>query len=133
MKMGMLLMGILGLTFFFFPDQLSWIFVPGEPEVIETSRLYLRLMGVSQIFLAMDFAMTGALRGAGNTMFPMYATLIGRFAVRLLLAYLLGFVLNMGILGIWLGMLFDMMFKGLTVYAKFRKDGFKGALYASKA
>jgi len=133
LRLGMLLMGILGLIFFFFPDQFSWIFVPGEPAVIETSRLYLRLMGVSQIFLAMDFAMTGALRGAGNAMFPMYVTLIGRFAVRLVFAYVLGFVLHMGILGIWLGMLFDMIFKGVTVYAKFRKDGFKGALYASKA
>jgi putative MATE family efflux protein len=133
LRMSVILMGVLGLTFFFFPDQLSWIFVPGEPAVIETSRLYLRLMGVSQIFLALDFSMTGALRGAGNTMFPMYVTLIGRFAVRLVFAYVLGFVLHMGILGIWLGMLFDMIFKGVTVYAKFRKDGFKGALYASKA
>lgn len=130
LRIGMLFMGILGLTFFFFPDQLAWIFIPGEPEVIETSRLYLRLMGISQIFLAMDYSMTGALRGSGNTIFPMYATLVSRFAIRLVFAYLLGFVFNMGILGIWLGMLFDMVFKGLAVYIKFKRDGFKRALYA---
>ena len=131
LRLGVILMGTLGLTFFFFPEEFAWIFAPGERAVIETSRLYLRLMGVSQIFLAMDFAMTGALRGAGNTMFPMYVTIIGRFAIRLLLAYLLGFVFGLGILGIWLGMLFDMAFKGIVVYAKFRIDGFRGARYAS--
>ncbi|MDY6986207.1 MAG: MATE family efflux transporter [Candidatus Thermoplasmatota archaeon] len=128
---GILLTGVLGLILVIFPRELSMIFT-NEPGVIELSRIYLILMGVSQVTLAMDFAMRGALRASGNTTYPMWITIIGRFVVRLGVAYLLGFVLEMGLFGIWLGMMADMFFKGILEYVKFIRTDLTKAKISSR-
>jgi len=129
MKVCMALMGAIGIFMLIFPQILSGIFT-NEAEVIEISEFYIRLMGISQVFTAIDFAMTGALRGSGNTLFPMYATLASRFLIRLPIAYYLGYTMSMGINGVWLGMMADMAFKSVLVFVKFKRDGFKGARYS---
>jgi len=128
---GMLVTGGLGLILLIFPEQLSMIFTT-EVGVIELSRIYLILMGLSQATLAVDFAMRGALRASGNTLYPMWITIAGRFGVRLGVAYVLGFVMGMGLLGIWLGMMADMFFKGFFEYMKFRKTDLSKAKVISK-
>ena len=55
-----------------------------------------------------------ALRGAGDTRYPMVITLVGMVFVRLPLGYLFGIVLQGGLLGAWVGMMGDM-----TVRASF--------------
>ena len=128
LKMGVVLMGIIGIFMLIFPEILASLFTT-ESEVINLCRIYLILMGFSQIFTAIDFAITGALRGSGNTLFPMYATLASRFLVRLPVAYLLGYTMGMGVTGIWLGMMADMFFKAFVMCVKFKKDGFKKSRY----
>jgi len=132
MKMGIVLMGSIGVFMLIFPEILASLFTV-ELEVIKLCRIYLILMGLSQVATAVDFAVTGALRGSGNTLFPMYATLFSRFLVRLPVAYLLGYTTGLGVTGVWLGMMADMFFKAFVVYAKFRKDGFKKSRYAAQS
>jgi Na+-driven multidrug efflux pump len=52
------------------PEQLAALFTPDERVIAETAR-YLRIAALSQIFVAAEIVLEGALGGAGDTVPPM--------------------------------------------------------------
>lgn len=79
-----------------------------EPE---TKRLVVLLVLIHNLFNAVAFPFSGALsnglRAAGDVKFTMYVSVLSTLAVRLLLSYLLGITLQMGVIGIALAMACD--------------------------
>ena len=59
-------MGFIGLFLIFMPEYFCAFFTE-DKKTIELASLYLRLVGISQIPLAIVFVLSGALRGAGAT------------------------------------------------------------------
>ena len=59
-------MGFIGLFLIFIPEYFCGFFT-NDAKTIELASLYLRLVGISQIPLAVVFVLSGALRGAGAT------------------------------------------------------------------
>jgi len=59
-------MGFIGLFLIFIPEAFCIYFTQDE-KTIELASLYLRIVGLSQIPLAVVFVLSGALRGAGAT------------------------------------------------------------------
>lgn len=57
-------MGSIGLGMVLFPELFARIFT-NEPQVIEDAALYIRIIGLTQIPLGLQFIYTAALRGAG--------------------------------------------------------------------
>ena len=49
-------------------------------------------------------AVTGALRGIGNTRVAMIANLIGYYPIGLVIGFILAFQLGMGAVGLWTGL-----------------------------
>nr|WP_130434151.1 MATE family efflux transporter [Cuneatibacter caecimuris] len=81
-----------------------------EPQ---TKRLVIWLVLIHNVFNAVAFPFSGALsnglRAAGDVKFTMYVSVASTVAVRLLLSYLLGIVLDMGVIGIAAAMACDWM------------------------
>lgn len=77
----------------------------------ETKRLVVWLVLIHNLFNAVAFPFSGALsnglRAAGDVKFTMYVSVISTLAVRLLLSYLLGITLQMGVIGIAAAMVCD--------------------------
>ncbi|MCM1412673.1 MAG: MATE family efflux transporter [Lachnospiraceae bacterium] len=77
----------------------------------ETKRLVVWLVLIHNVFNAAAYPFSGALsnglRAAGDVKFTMYVSVISTVAVRLLLSYLLGITLRMGVIGIALAMVCD--------------------------
>lgn len=72
-----------------------------DPEVIRIGADYLLIIsGFYMVFSAM-FAINGALRGAGDTLIPMFITLLSLWFVRIPVSWVLAH--SMGINGIWWG------------------------------
>lgn len=65
-KIAALFMGFVGVFLVFFPEFFAQFFTRDE-KTIELASLYLRLVGLSQVPLAVTFVLSGALRGAGAT------------------------------------------------------------------
>jgi len=63
-----------------------------------------RLMALYQVPNAIVIVYTCALRGAGDTRFPMICSLIGNLIVRVSVGYVCGVVLQGGLFGAWIGM-----------------------------
>jgi putative MATE family efflux protein len=117
--LGALVMSTMGVIFYVFAWRMFHLLAPTRPEIIEAGVPALQLVAFAMPGLAATIVLLAALRGAGDTRVPVLFTLIGFFAVRIPLAYLLirpsvtlpgGFVAagaDLGLIGAWLAMLID--------------------------
>ena len=79
----------------------------------------MRFLAFFQIPLVMTITYVHALRGAGDTRFPMLMNVLGIFCVRIPLAYTFGVVLKGGLFGAWIGMTSDLIFRSLLAAGRF--------------
>lgn len=122
-ELGMLVALITAFTtglLLFLPKQILGL-LTNDSHVVALGAIYLRLMGTAQIPQQLSGVFTGALRGSGDTRTPMYIAAIGLWGVRLPLAYILAFPLNMGIAGIWTGMTLDLFVRFTLTAIRYRR------------
>ena len=104
--LGAAVLGVVGLLFWFFPATfLGWF--TDNPVLIEMGVPCLKLAAAIQPVMAICDAMSGSLRGAGDTRTPMLAAFIGPGVVRLFFCWYLAFEMDMGLFGIWVGTSLD--------------------------
>ena len=90
-----------------------------DAGVVTKSVSALRIIAFAQPFMATNFVLAGALRGAGDTKWTLYITMAGVWGVRVVLAYFLALRLNMGLTGAWIAMAFDMATRAVLVNFRF--------------
>lgn len=96
--MSSLVSGSVSIIVVAFGKYLMSIFTP-DPEVIQIGKEYLLIVGAFYIILSAMFSINGALRGAGDTIIPMFITLISLWVFRVPLAFFLSKLLDET--GIW--------------------------------
>lgn len=108
------LMGAMGAVFLIIPAQIAWLLAPGQgvAEVREMAVPLIRIAGTIQIFFATYIVLSQALRGAGDTVGPMWITYACTFLIRLPAAYLLGIALDMGLTGVWVALCGELVVRG---------------------
>lgn len=119
-RWGAILMTAMGAVMFLLADWLIALFTP-DPTVRQIGAMLIRIVAFEQPFSALSIIVPGALRGAGDTTTPFYIALGSMWGVRIVLAYVLGSVLNLGVQGIWLAMLCDLAVRGLLLLNRFLK------------
>ena len=67
-----------------------WVapFFNTDPEVVRLTIVFINVLGLVQPLMAIEFSLSGALRGAGDTRWPLISVLSGFIGVRLTLATL---------------------------------------------
>lgn len=95
-----------GIVFMVLPQVLLGVFT-NDARVIQAGIGSLAIIGIAQPAQAVVFTLGGALRGAGDTRFPLIATFVNWFLVRLPLSYVLAFPLGLGLTGVWAGIAAD--------------------------
>lgn len=124
LQFGLLTLGACGLIFLTMGDKIAFLFW-GTPPVIAQAGLAIRLGGLEQPGLAINMILAGALRGAGDTKSPLWATIAGVVLGRLVLVYFLAFTLGLGLAGVWLGTACDWSLRALLVYLSFRRGNWR--------
>ncbi len=81
-----------------FGKFLMALFTP-DPEVIRIGHEYLTIVGSFYVIFSIMFSIHGALRGAGDTLIPMFITLLSLWFIEVPVAYLLS--KSIGETGIW--------------------------------
>lgn len=119
-------MVVIGSVFFIFARPLVMLFTK-EPEVVSQGALVLRVIALFQPFLSATLVVTSALHGAGDTKFPMFASLLGIWGVRVLGVYILSIVFNFGLLGVWIAYALDVTLRGVLLVLRFKKGKWKHA------
>lgn len=82
----------------------------------------LPILAVIQPVLAYSMTLTGTLRGAGDTIWPMLATLFGVMIVRAGLAHVFVDRLNSGLIGAWWALVGSQLVTCGIVYFRYRTD-----------
>lgn len=123
-KMAVLIMGLIGVFTFLAAPWIALVFT-ADPAVVELTVLFIRVHAVSIPATGLFFSVGWALRGAGDTRWPFYATLVGIYGIRLPLSYLLGYMLGFGILGIWVALPIEYYLRSLIVGQRFQTGAWK--------
>lgn len=100
---GMAFMGLAALLFLLVPRQLAGV-ITDQPDVIEAAVPLLFIAAVFQLSDGAQAVAAGALRGAGDTRFPLLSNLAGHYLIGLPLGVLLAFHYGMGARGLWWGL-----------------------------
>ncbi|MBN2248787.1 MAG: MATE family efflux transporter [Campylobacterales bacterium] len=113
------LMFFLSFFMIFMPEKIVWVFTD-DAQTIKEASLYLRIVGLSQIPLAFNFVLSGALRGAGDTKRTLRINLISLWLVRIIPAYILSWYFE-DILFVYLAMILDTFVKAVWLWKTFDK------------
>lgn len=98
-----------------------------DAEVIALASDIVRLMAITTpLFWSQSFVLPSGLRGAGDAKYTMVTAIIGMWAFRVTLGYILGVSLGLGVQGVWMGMYADWVVRGTMYY--FRLKGGKWKL-----
>jgi putative MATE family efflux protein len=89
---------VLSALIILFRENLMGLFT-GEMAVIEVGKEYLLIVGASYMLLTFLLMISGVLRGAGDTLVPMFLTLLSLWVIRVPAAYLLSG--EIGETGVW--------------------------------
>jgi putative MATE family efflux protein len=87
LRMAIGAMLVFSIVMSIFAEELA-SFMISDPEAIHLTSVFIYIIAVCQPLMAVDFALAGALRGAGDTRFPLLATTGGILFGRLLPALL---------------------------------------------
>ena len=111
--------GLMMLLFFVFAPEI-YARMQSSPDVAEVGVPAFRLMAMYQIPNAIVIVYLYALRGAGDTRFPMLCSLVGNLCVRVSVGYVCGVMLNGGLIGAWIGMGADNILRACLAAWRYR-------------
>lgn len=100
-RVAMLMMALLGLPLWLFPQSILCLFTPDQ-HLIELGTWPLRITGLNIVFEVTAMVLTQALLGAGASKQVMRISLTMQWGVLLPLAFVIGPIAGFGLLGIWL-------------------------------
>ncbi len=124
-RLGVVLFGVVGLCEggLFTPQIVH--FITQSDAVRLAAMVPMRIMGVATPFLAVALIMSEALFGAGNPRFVAVAQLALIFGCLLPLAYVLGIVEKLNLVGIWTAACVYGVLAAVTMSTKFKLGGWK--------
>ncbi len=126
-KLSILVMGVIAAFNFVFAPWIAYAFT-GPGEAHDLSVLFIRLHALSIPAVGIFFTLSGSLRGAGDTRWPLYASLAGTYAVRLPLSFVLGYVLGLGIGGVWAALPVEYYLRSAIVLPRFNSGAWKATV-----
>jgi putative MATE family efflux protein len=117
-------MATIGWSMAFFAEELAHFFLTDAPLTIELTTYMIVILGIAMPLLAAEFALGGALRGAGDTRFPLIATFIGLIGVRCTLTALFTF-LGWPVVWVYATLLGEYLVKATMLTLRFRSGRWK--------
>jgi putative MATE family efflux protein len=121
---GVVFVSLMALPVFIWAEPIASPVAKDEYVLVETVQ-YLRVMMLSEPFMALSLILGGCLQGAGDTKGTMIVIVIALWVIRLPLAYLLAITAGFGAFGVWLAMIISMYFQGIAMTLRFRKGRWK--------
>jgi MATE family multidrug resistance protein len=116
--MILIIMSTFTVGFMLLKDVLPLMFTENL-EVIQIASSLLIIAGVFQLSDGLQAVILGALRGLQDVNIPSYLTFIAYWIIGFPISYYLGKVLDMGTLGIWIGLLVALTSSATMLFVRF--------------
>jgi putative MATE family efflux protein len=124
MGLAMVAMGSLGAIIMFYAETLTLFFVGDEPETVQRTVEFIYLLGAMMPLLAVDFSIGGSLRGAGDTRFPLMATMFSLIGMRCGLAAVATY-LGLPVVWVYAALVGDYLVKASMLIWRFQRGRWK--------
>lgn len=111
---------VLAVVYFFGGDWLYHLFF-AEQEIVDIGVMIIRIMIIIVLFQVSQVIYMGCLRGAGDTTYTAIASTISVTIIRTSASSFFGFVMGLGMAGIWMGILADQISRFLFASIRFKQ------------
>ena len=129
---AVLSMGGLGALVIYVARPLAGFFLGDEQLTIDYTVQLTYILGAMMPLLAVEFAIGGSLRGAGDTRFPLMATIVGLLGVRCGLAALFTY-LGLPVFWVYAALAGDYLLKGAMLIWRFRSGRWKTVVRSDRS
>lgn len=102
-----------------------------DAAVIEIATKIMYICSLILVVTAFQNCYSGALKGAGDTKFPLYSAIFCTLFVRVVLTYIIVNILHLSIVFVWLATLTDLILRAIIIYIRYRSG--RWVKYAEKA
>jgi putative MATE family efflux protein len=116
---GTILMSTMGFLMYLFAPQLMGFFTTDQ-AVITLGAKILRIEAFAEPAFGLSMLVFGVFRGAGDMKGPFIISLSGMWILRLPLAWILLNTTNLGLQGIWIAMMSDLVLRGIISFFRYR-------------
>lgn len=123
-NMAMWVACFMGVVFILFSHPLARLYT-SELAVAAMAGMVLKILALAQPGQSTQLTLASALRGAGDTMYPLYASLFGIWGFRVVVAHLFVNIFNWGLVGAWVSLVLDQYARAAVVYWRFRTGKWK--------
>jgi putative MATE family efflux protein len=96
-----------------------------DPAVVDAAVPFIVVLAAAQPLMAIDFALGGALRGAGDTRFPLAVALLAFYGCRLGSAWVITFRLGLTIEWLWLALVGDYLVRSVLKVWRFHSGAWQ--------
>lgn len=117
---GAIISVLLAITYFFGARWLMELFFR-EEEIVEIGISIMHVIIFVVVLQISQVIYMGCLRGAGDTLYTAIASTVSVTIVRTLGSYFFGYVMGMGIIGIWFGVLADQLSRFVFATIRFKQ------------
>lgn len=122
--MAVALMSASGVIAYAFAEPIARLF-SDHPAVVVATVSFIHMLAIAQPLMAIDFTLGGALRGAGDTRFPLLTVLVAFYGCRLGYAFVVSRVLGLGLPWLWSSLLGDYLARVVLKGWRFRSGAWK--------
>lgn len=120
MLIGVFSVFVLTLIVYFNAQHILRIFTD-NPIIIETGKRVLLVFIFLEIGRLSNIVVIQALRATGDVKYPVYAAILSMGLIKIPVAYILVFIFDLGLIGIFIGIAADEIVRGLLVFRRWFK------------
>lgn len=123
-RAAMVTASFIGLIFILFSYPLARLYTK-DLVVAGMAGTVLKILAFAQPGQASQLALAGALRGAGDTIYPLYASILGIWVFRVGVTYLFVNIGGWGLIGAWTALVMDQYVRSIVIHLRFRSGRWK--------
>lgn len=122
--LGLVVMVTMSLPMFLFAEPLARLFTR-DAGAVALGVTWIHVLVFAMPAIAFHFTAAGALRGAGDTRFPLLVSFAGLWLVRLPIAWAAGVWWGWGMYGVWAGYVIEYYLRAAVTTVRFARGGWK--------
>lgn len=123
-RIGLILAIMMSASIYFGATLLAGMYTDNV-EIIQNTIIALSIVAFVQPFQSHQLITSGALRGAGDTVWPLIAIFIGSCVIRLSLGYVFVNFFGWGLAGAWYAVFIDQFIRDMIILLRFRSGRWK--------
>ena len=120
-----IVLSVAGILLFIFAVPVTAAFIPGDPEVIQSAALFVKIMALSFGFMGILQTINGTFTGSGNTGTSLVLSIVSFWLFQFPLAYVLSKYTSLAETGLWWSIPVTNVLTALAAFIWYKKGDWK--------